>query len=71
MSKDKQAIRPVVLSLYQLLGNKPYLRDIEKLLEKLEGLSTNEIQSLAHLARDLKDSDREINLLKNKNKRGF
>lgn len=48
MSEKRQLIQ----TLHQVVGNKIYLRDLEKALEKLD-LTPAEKQSLIYLSRDL------------------
>ena len=48
-----QTKRLLIQALAQSLGNKVYLRDIEKLLEKVD-LLPQESQALKYLAQDIK-----------------
>lgn len=53
--------RHLLQALRQLVGNKIYLRDLEKTLEKLGDLSPQEKETLRFLARDLEDASRKVN----------
>lgn len=56
----KGAIHQLMRSLYQSIGNKRYLHDLEIFLSKLE-LSPEEAQTLCYLSRDIENlkSDRD------------
>lgn len=56
----------LIQALYQLIGNKVYLKNIEDLLETIE-LTPSEKQSFRYLAQDL----RSIYHQENSNKRKF
>ena len=67
----KHVIQNLIKSVYQAVGNKVYMRDVEKILQKLEALelTAQEEQALEYLARDLVRVKSERNRLKNDNKR--
>lgn len=44
----------IIRSLYQIVGNKGYMKDIEHFLDRAE-LTISELTALTHLVRDLKD----------------
>ena len=52
-------------ALYQLLGNKRYLNDLEKILERLE-LTPHERGTMQYLQNDLKQLENENSQLKRK-----
>lgn len=56
-SPNNAALRDLVTTLYQLLGNKRYLHDLEVILGWLE-LNPHDSQTIMYLMRDLKDLTR-------------
>jgi len=66
---SREGIRYLMQTLYQILGNKKYLHDFEKLLkDKLGDLSPEDNETLMYLVRDLKQysNDQESKLRKAK-----
>ena len=60
MSREKSLVKNLVNTLTQTVGNKRYIRDLEKLLEeKLTDLSPFEAQTIQYLINDLKFSNNQ------------
>lgn len=55
-----EGYRIFIRALYQLVGNKRYLNDLENLLTRLGDLSPEEDETLLMLARDLKRVDNQL-----------
>jgi len=51
----------LIRTLYRIVGNKVYLRDLEKLFQRLEDMTPQEKQSLRFLARDLEQTQNNSN----------
>ena len=60
-------MKELMKTLYVLLGNKRYLHDLEKILEKLD-LTPAERQTMEHLRNDLRNLQNELSQAKQKAK---
>ncbi len=61
MKKSSHEITNLIRSISQLVGNKVYLRDLEKLLSKVGELNPHERQTISFLSRDLDSKNTELN----------
>jgi len=57
---ENEGYRILIRTLYQTVGNKRYLNDLENLLARLGDLSPEEDETLLMLAHDLKRVDNRM-----------